>query len=354
MRVAVDTNAVYTGQAGVARYVRGLITGFASLPEPLDYFEFAWKVENFKYRQPQRALKTFYREFVWARLLANSALRRSGANLLHSTGGPLFLPTKSVRHVTTLHDLAVLRHPERFRKWQLASIRWRLGRYRSAEKIVCDSRFTADEAIELLGLPASKLVVVDLGCEFQDGESLAETPPATEVPKEFLLFVGSLEPGKNLNLIKEVYRLAESKGVRLPPLVIVGSRWSGVPGEGPPPPNWHYLGRQPDATLVYLYRRALVLLFPSKYEGFGFPIVEAMCLRCPVICSKVACLPDTAGDAAIYAELTAESYLSAIGRLLREEVSRKSLIDLGLAHSARFTWARCARETVQVYRSVCP
>ncbi len=354
MRVAFDTNALYTGQAGVPRYVRGLIRGFKSLPEPLDYFEFAWKVENFAYRQPQRAMKTFYREFVWGPLLANAKLRGTGADLAHSTGGVFFLANPPIRNIATLHDLAVLRHPERFRKWHLASDHRRLKRLVRADKIICVSRFTADEAMELLGLPASKLVVTDVGCEFQAGDALAELAPPIEVPKEFFLFVGSLEPGKNLNLIKEVYRRAETEGRRLPPLIIVGSRWQGVPGEGPPPAGWHYLGRQPDATLIYLYRRALALLFPSKYEGFGSPIPEAMYLRCPVVCSKVASIPQTAGNAGLYAELTPESYLAAIRRLLEEEGLRPSLVALGLVNAARFTWDRCARETVEVYRAVCP
>jgi glycosyltransferase involved in cell wall biosynthesis len=354
MRAAIDTNGLYTTQAGVARYIRGLLRGLKTLPEHLDFFEFAWEVENFEYAQPRRALKTVYREFIWGPLLANARLRRLKAGLVHTTSAVLYRPPAGLPHVATLTDLAVLRHPERFRKWQVITARLQLKRLARADKIVCISRFTADEAIALLDWPSGKLVVVHVGCDFQNDEAPREAPPPEEAPPEFLLFVGSLEPGKNLDLLKQVYQLAQGRGTALPPLLIVGSRWEGVPGEGPPPNDWHYLGRQPDEVLVYLYHRARALLFPSKYEGFGLPVAEAMSLGCPVICSRVASLPEVGGEAALYAELTPKSYFDAIGRLLHEEGLRPSLVALGKAQSARFNWPKCGRETYEVYRSVCP
>jgi glycosyltransferase involved in cell wall biosynthesis len=351
MRAAIDTNGLYTTQAGVARYIRGVLRGLRALPDPPDFFEFAWKVENFDYRQPRRAMKTFYRELIWGPYLANSKLRRMKADLVHATGAILYRPEAGVRHVVTLHDLAVLRQPARFRKWQVASARRQFKLLERAEKIICISQFTAGEAMALLQLPAKKLVVVHNGCDFQESTPI-EKMPEKAAPSEFFLFVGSLEPGKNLNLLKEVYRLARVRGAALPPLLIVGSRWEGVPGEGAPPADWHYLGRQPDETLVYLYRRAQALLFPSQYEGFGLPVAEAMSLGCPVICSRVASLAEVGGEAVLYAGQNAHSYLDAMVRLLEDDNQRLRMIELGRAQSARFNWTKCARETVEVYKSV--
>src|SRR5205823_6706332 len=117
------------------------------------------------------------------------------------------------------------------------------------------------------------------------------------------------EPGKNLALLKETYLLAAAKGIDLPPLLIIGARWEGVAREGRPPKNWHYLGHQSDEVLAWFYDHALALLFPSKYEGFGFPVLEAMSRGCPVVCSKVASIPEVGGDAAWYAGMDATSYL---------------------------------------------
>ena len=93
MKVAVNTDGLYTTQAGTARYIRGLMRGLRrAAPTGIDWFEIGWPVENYSYQQPSRACKTFYREMIWAKLLAPSQLRRSGADLLHSTAGWLIDP----------------------------------------------------------------------------------------------------------------------------------------------------------------------------------------------------------------------------------------------------------------------
>lgn len=353
LRAAIDTNGLYTSRAGVARYIRGLLTGLRTISE-LEIIRHAWKVENFEHRQPRRSWRTFYREIIWANFISPGLLRKSGAQIYHATSGLYHPRLAELKCVVTLHDLAVLRHPERFRRWHLSSAKRQLARLASSDRIICISRFTADEAIALLGLSAAKLEVVYNGCDFSTGAGPEELLPAFKVPDEFFLFVGSLEPGKNLALLKQTYALARIQGIMLPPLLIVGARWSGVPGEGAPPSDWHYLGHQSDQVLVYLYRRARALAFPSKYEGFGLPVVEAMALGCPVICSKVASLPEVGGDAPCYAELTASDYLRAFCDLLADSNAREDCIREGRRQASRFTWNRCALETSGVYQGVKP
>lgn len=352
MNAAVDTNALYTTRAGVARYVRGLLGGLRRTTAESDaawrFSEFAWPVENFGFRQPLRAWRTFYREFVWVGRPARAALRSMEAGLLHSTGTPLLHPPSAVRHVVTVHDIGFLRFPERFRGWHRRMALAGLERTRRADRIVCISRHTADEMIRLAGFPARQLEVVLNGCDFH-GSSEAAPPEGVRIPESFFLFVGSLEPGKNLRLLRDMYELARSRGRTLPDLVIVGARFHGLAGEGAPPPGWHYLGHQPDATLVWLYRHARALLFPSKYEGFGLPVAEAMVLGCPVVCSPVSSLPEVAGDAALLPAQDPASYLDATMSLLSNEALRAELIGRGLARAGIFTWDRCARETLAVY-----
>jgi glycosyltransferase involved in cell wall biosynthesis len=351
--IGIDTNGLYTTQAGVARYIRGLLNGLKRVAAPdVALQTVAWEVENFFYRQPERTLKTVYRELIWARFNAPRNLRKHNVALLHSTAGPLITRPRGVREVVTLHDLAALRHPERFRSWQGASGRRRLRKVRRVDQVICISRFTADEAMALLNLPASTFVVVHNGCEFHPSEPVPrEAKPGIPLPNEYFLFVGSLEPGKNLALLKEVYALAKSRNQLLPPLLIVGARWEGVGHEGPPPQDWHYLGRLPDEVLVYLYRHATGLVFPSKYEGFGFPVVEAMSLGCPVICSPVASLPEVGGAAALFTDLMPDAYLNAMRQVSREAGLRNELIEKGLTQAAKFSWNKCAREVLEVYRT---
>jgi len=352
MRVAFDTNGLYTTQAGVARYLRGLTRGFQQLrPPDAQIHPLAWEVENFGYRQPQRALKTFYRECLWARFIAPRRIAQLGADLFHSTAGSFFAPPPTIKHVITLHDLASRRFPKRFRAWQRRAAKRSLARILQADRVICISRFTADEAMQLLGLPAARIEVIYNGCDFHPDEAaLAEQPPDVTLPGDYFLFVGSLEPGKNLALLKAAYEVAATQSHALPPLVIVGVRWAGVATEGRPPTNWIYLGRQPDEVLIYLYRRALALVFPSKYEGFGLPVAEAMAVGCPVICSPVASLPEVGGTAAHFVELSPAAYVAAMHRMSRDLVWRDELIARGRVQAQKFSWLKCAAQTVETYR----
>jgi glycosyltransferase involved in cell wall biosynthesis len=354
MRIAVDTNALFTGEAGVARYTRGLLSGLSKLQPPADYVEFAWEVQNFQYQQPWRAFKTLWREVVWGKTIAPTRLMRDGAAVYHATGSFFVSVPQPLRSVVTLHDLAILRHPERFRAWQRRTEARRLRRLKGVDRVICISQFTANEAMALLGLAASKLTVVHNGGDFQPASRpVPEQKPPVQVPGEFFLFVGSLEPGKNLSLLREAYRRAEAEHKPLPPLLIVGARWAGVGTEGSPPAGWNYLGRQPDAVLVYLYRRALALLFPSKYEGFGLPVVEAMALGCPIVCSPVASLPEVGGKAVLWSDLEPRAYLEAMLHLTSNPVLRDELIRAGREQARHFTWEKCAAGVVSVYEEAC-
>jgi alpha-1,3-rhamnosyl/mannosyltransferase len=352
MRVAFDTSALFVTKAGTARYINGLLTGFSQLGEGApDIRQLCWAVDNFEYQQPRRMLKTAYRELVWAGWIAPRQLAAGACDVLHSPAGWFVPPPAGLPHVVTLLDLAIYRHPERFRRWHRVSTQWRSRNLPKADAIITISRFTADEGMKVLGLPAAKFHPILLGCAFT-AASPERGPRAMELPEEFFLFIGSLEPGKNLRLLCEVYANAAARGRTLPPLVVVGVRWQGVPQEQKWPPGWIYAGEVADEEMVYLYRRALALVFPSKYEGFGLPPLEAMTLGCPVICSAVASLPEVGGEAAIYVAQTADAYESAMHRLATDQALREDHRRLGLAQAAKFSWRQTAAETVQVYAGV--
>jgi glycosyltransferase involved in cell wall biosynthesis len=353
MRVGIDTNGLRTTQAGVARYIRGLLSGLVALDvADLEVEPLAWEVDNLSYRQPQRSLKTLYREGVWAPLLAPRRMRASKLDVFHATSGPMARVPVGMSKVATAHDMAVFRYPGRYRAWQRMSGPRRLAALAGYDRVISISQFTADEMIECLGVPASLIEVVHNGCDFSPDVIPPERPPDFELPPDFFLFVGSLEPVKNLRLLRQAYESASARGITLPALVIVGARWLGVEGEGSPPPGWLYAGRLDDDVLVHLYRRALALLFPTMYEGFGFPLVEAMALGCPVICSPLASLPELGGDAPIYADQTPAAYLEAMLAVAGDPARRDDQIAAGRERARRFDWRRCADETLAVYRDV--
>lgn len=349
MKATIDTNALFVTQAGAARMARGLLRGLRQLKPVPEFSELAWPVENFAFQQPKRALKTFYREFIWAKWIAPARLRRLKPDVFHATAMLWVTPPREMAWTGSLLDMAVVRTPERFRPWLRHTARRQIERLKKLDRVICISRFTADEAMELAGFRAEQLVPVHLGCDFHAHENPPpERQPGVRLPESFFLFVGSLEPGKNLALLRDVYAEAATAGVILPDLVVVGARWTGLASEGAPPKGWHYLGHIPDAELIYLYRRAEALLFPSKYEGFGFPVVEAMTLGCPVVCGRVASIPEVGGEAALYADLTVSGYLAAVRRLLGDPGLRRDLVAKGHGQAAGFTWEKTARETMEV------
>jgi glycosyltransferase involved in cell wall biosynthesis len=350
MNVTIDTNSRHTTQAGTTRYLEGLLRGLRQLANPeLQIEELSWPVDNLSYEQPQRSMKTIYRELIWPWLIARPHIAVSRPNIFHSPTGFFVSPCDIVPHVVTLHDLAMFRYPERFRPWQRFSGPFRLRKLQRATHIIAISQFTADEAIKFLGISPQMLSIIHHGCDFSR-DSPEQSLKSLSLPSSFFLFVGSLEPGKNLSLLRESYLLAEKNGYLLPPLVVVGARWNGVEREGRWPISWIQAGRVDDAELVYLYRRAIALLFPSKYEGFGFPPLEAMTLGCPVVCSRSASIPEVVGSAALFSELTPESFLDAMKCILETEPLRSDLIAAGRERSVQFSWNKCAIETLNVYR----
>jgi len=353
LRVAIDTSSLYTTRAGTARYTQGLLNGFRAMGYKAPHIlPLAWPVDNFDYKQPMRALKTAYRELVWCRTRATAQLRDGAYDILHSASHIGFRPPPGVRRVHTLYDLVVLRHPEKFRRWQrFTGIRF-LDRLQSMDRIICISRFTADEAMSLLGLPARKLEVVYCGSDLADVPVKTENTQGLSLPDTFFLFVGSLEPGKNLALLKSVYQQAAQSGRPLPPLLIAGGRWAGVESEGMAPESWIYLGRVSDPALVALYRRAAALVFPSKYEGFGLPVLEAMSLGCPVICSRSGSIPEVGGDAVCYSELSVSAFLGNMRAMLSDPVLRDEMRAKGMDRASCFSWRQCAEETAAIYESV--
>lgn len=354
LQLALDTNGLYTAKAGVARYITGLIKGLETLEtSPVSIHPIAWERENFDYQQPWRALKTIYRELVWAPWIGARRLRRLGPDVFHATASSLVRVPDEIPYVVTIHDVVALRFPKKFRRWARWTGPGRLRACAKADRVICISQFTADEVIALLGIPASKIDVVWNGCSFHSSEKIPdETAPSEPVPGEFFLFVGSLEPAKNLKLLRDAYLLAESQGRPLPPLVLIGARWEGTESEGAHPKNWTYLGRQPDSVLIYLYRRALALVFPSLYEGFGLPLVEAMALQCPTICSPIASMKEIGAEGASYfVDQDPQSYIDGMRALASSDAIRQELIQAGSERVAPLSWRRCAEGVRSAYES---
>jgi glycosyltransferase involved in cell wall biosynthesis len=266
-------------------------------------------------------------------------------DLVHATTIVPFGTTRPL--VTTIHDLAFLRHPEFFTRRGRSVFRRSLRTVRRRSRMVlCSSQATWDDCAEA-GIPTERLRLVHLGVRAAtaDDADVRRVRERYGLPTEYLLFVGTLEPRKNLAALTA----ALATRTDLPPLVVAGaSGWgdSGVADRD----EVRLLGHVPDHLLGGLYRGAACLVYPSLWEGFGFPVLEAMAHGTPVVTSSGTSTEEVAGGAAVLVDpRDGDSILAGIERALDE---RDELVPAGLARAAEMTWERAALATAAVYDEV--
>ncbi|OQA42147.1 MAG: Alpha-D-kanosaminyltransferase [Chloroflexi bacterium ADurb.Bin325] len=267
--------------------------------------------------------------------------------------------------VITVHDLSFLRYPHAFRAFnrRYLSLFTRLSARRAA-RVIAVSESTRQDVIALCGVPGERVVTVHngVGAEFRPAAAgeVAAFRAARGLPDRFILFLGTLEPRKNLRRLLEAYaKLRGSQGTALPPLVIAGGK------------GWFYEeiyaaaaelglldavsfpGFIPVEDLPWWYRAAELFVYPSIYEGFGLPVLEAMACGAPVITSTASSLPEVAGDAALLVPPDdAAALADAMHRVLAAPALRAQMREAGPRQAARFSWRAAAHATAEVYRTV--
>jgi glycosyltransferase involved in cell wall biosynthesis len=319
VKVALDVSPLRLTRAGSARYVEGLRS---SLRSRVQLVELAWG-------SSARATAAL-RDAVWYPIGLPRAAR--GADVLHC---PTFrAPLRSpIPLVVTVLDLAVLRHPKLFNRWNRGYSRLAVPRVvRGARALIAISEFTKRELVDLLGVDPERVTVI--GVPPRPG--LAAHGPRAE--GDYVLAVGTLEPRKNLARAAEGARRA---GVEL--------RVVGAPGWGGVSPNGvRWLGEVADDELERLLRGARALVYPSLYEGFGIPILEAMAVGTPVVTSRGGATEEVAAGAAVLVDPLDEASIAA--GLEEADRRRDELRALGLERAAAFSWDDVAERTLDVYR----
>lgn len=256
---------------------------------------------------------------------------RAGGRLLVNLAGPA--PLLRRRQLVVMHDATPMRHPETFSRAFVAWYRLMYGVLaRTARHLATVSEFSRGELAAVLGVPAERFLVAYDGHEHALA-ALGDADPEP-VEGEYLLCIGNLTPSKNL---APVTRALAAAGERVIVVGATGPRRVYTAAEGLDVPGVELAGRLDDAELARLLRDARALVFPSLYEGFGLPIVEAQAIGCPVIASTAASIPEVAGDAALYFDpRDPESAVARVRDLTDAERSR--LRERGRANVVRFSW----------------
>ncbi len=370
--ITVDYTPAIQQHAGIGRYADELARALIALQPDDDWRLFFVDPEQ---RTPAPPLNTLPRTTLrlsnkpWRlRVLLFTYLRRKqdhtigATDIFHATDH--LLPHLShTRSVFTLHDLTALTFPAAHTRLNRRFLQLMLPHFlRDADLVIADSASTQRDALRLYRLPAERVRVVHLGVDprFQPAAPAAQAQVRARyrLPERFILSVGTLEPRKNLITLLEAYQALRAPCPDVQ-LVIAGGRgWHDDPFfkrlhalglEG----CVQLVGRVPDEDLPALYSQAEVFAFPSLYEGFGLPVLEAMACGTPVVCSNTSSLPEVAGEAAIQiAPTEVREWTQVLEQISHDPALRASLRERGLKQATRFTWEATARQTYAIYQEV--
>lgn len=298
---------------------------------------------------------------AWEQLAQPLALHRSGVDLLHSLAfvSPLVTPCPAV---VTVHDLSFMHFPKRFQPAKRLYLR-AMTRVscRRARRVIAVSQATADDVTRLIGVPPGRIDVIPHGVDHArfrplPPDQVAGWRQASGLPSHFILFVGTLEPRKNLTRLIEAFAQVRTKDPQLK-LVVAGGK------------GWYYgeifdrvqtlslaeavifPGFVPPEELPLWYNSAAAFIYPSTYEGFGLPLLEAMACGTPVVAANTSCLPEVVADAGLLVSPDDPDDMAlALIHLLSDAGRRAELSERGKARAQKYTWQATATATVSTYQ----
>ncbi len=364
LKILVNAIPLTNIKTGIGRYVEGLYKQIESYPGvEVGYFD-GRKVCKHMPRSGNDGFFPVVASFFWKlptyfslmlRLLAHCqmelAFRRvcKEFDIYHETSFFPFL--SSIPVVFTIHDLTLLLHPDWHPKERVLYFRMFFKkRLRISSAVITVSNFTKSEFTKTVGFPDDRVFAIHLGCDRsvfypRTLRSVAKLKTKYDLPDTYYLFVGTGDPRKNFLLVQKVLPYMRY------PLVVVG--WSGWLPYGMMDKKTLFLGYVSDDELACIYSGARALIFPSLYEGFGLPVLEAMSCGCPVIVSRQASLPEVAGNAALYLNNPHSSEeLIRLLRMLDDPDKVEKRRRLVIEQASRFSWERTAWETLRVFEQV--
>lgn len=373
LHVCIDVSAAVHRRAGLGRYTQELVKGLVDLPageetSPLQLSVFYHQrgeaiLEPPIDQLPRLTTRLSVRPWRLTTALAyftNIGMDRSfgSIDVFHATEH-LLPRLKRVRSVFTLHDLIFQFDPDSHKPLNIAFLKMMMPRFlKHADAIIAVSESTKRDASRLYNVPAEKITVIYEGVDpkfvpITAPQRLADVRRKYHLPDRFILHLGTIEPRKNLPLLFEAIKDSDQQ------LVIAGKLgWLTDPilakvKELGIEARVHFTGFIDDDDLPALISCASLVAMPSKYEGFGLPVLEAMACGVPVIASNTASLPEVGGEAASYARPDdVRSWIHLIDLVTSDEELRASMIDRGLSQAQKFRWSETAQQTIEIYRQV--
>jgi glycosyltransferase involved in cell wall biosynthesis len=374
MHIAIDYTPAVHQAAGIGRYTRGLVAALARLNTRHQFTllvfgragaRFAPSPLPANFRLRYAPFSDRWATVLWHRLNLPLPVDvfTGRADLFH---GPSFtLPPSLAPSLLTVHDLSFVRYPQGAFPPLLAWLSRAVPRsLRRARHVLADSESTRLDLVELMGIPADRITVIGAGVDerfkrVSDPTFLAAVRARYNLPERFILGTSTLEPRKNFTgLIAAFNRLAAAGPADLHLVIAGGKGWLyddifAAAAASPVSQRIHFPGFVADEDLPALYTLADLFAFPSHYEGFGIPVLEAMACGTPVVCADNSSLPEVAGDAALLVPATdSQALVDAMHRLLIDTSLREALVGRGLEQARKFAWEKAAERLLAVYEAL--
>ena len=364
MKIGIDCRLHYYNRTGIGRYIRNLVQEFphcAAADVELILFQSRREREALM-QAPAIRRRTVLTpaHHRWERWLLAAEIGLSNVDVLHSPDH-VAPHRRGWQSVVSILDLTFLAHPETHSPESLRYYAQIFRTLRHAAKVITISDFTRHEVLNRVSIAPERVETVPLAADPayypRPQTACARLRRRLEIPHPYFLVVGTIEARKNLERLITAYASLPRRD--RPHLVFAGGR--GYQYERVleavqayrVEDQVRFLGHVDDADLPLLYSGAFCLLYPSRYEGFGLPILEAMACGCPVITSNCGSMAEVAGDAAVLVDpLSTESLAAGIAALMEQPALRDDLVAKGFARARQFSWRTTAEKTLAVYRQV--
>ncbi|MDP8231796.1 MAG: glycosyltransferase family 1 protein [Candidatus Zophobacter franzmannii] len=371
LKVFVSGLAYDKGKSGIADYTNNVIRELSkenqlTILMPEDEIEnFPIKNENITFLPAPKFTKKAILSMIWHLFILPFKIKKSDYDLIFlPAGNRRLLSFYPLPTVVTFHDLSQFHIENKYDKFRMFYIKKIVPYYlKKAPAVMAISKSTADDMMQFYGMSRDKIVINYNGYNsdrFSADLDASDVRMKYHLTKDYLLYIARIEhPGKNhLNLVKAYEKLPQELRDKYD-LVLPGSDWNGAEevhsyvSTSSVNPNIKFLGFVPDEDLPPLYCGAKLYVFPSLYEGFGIPLVEAMASGIPVICSDCSSLPEVGGEAVkLFNPKSVESIASTIAEVLSDNACLTDMREKGFKEIKRFSWKQHASKIIEIYNEI--
>ena len=366
MNIGIDARPLTYQMTGIGTYLKQLLDEMQKIDRVNRYYlisngPISFNLKNPNWFKVEGKIKKKMLSTLWMQCKAPLLASKLKLDLFWGPRHhlPLLLP-KKIKKMLTIHDVVHLLYPKTMPLSHLIVERLLMRRsILKADCIIAVSSSTESNIKDAYGIGSYKIRTIYSGTPVLAKDTSILAKKYKPLPPKYFLFVGSLEPRKNFERVFNAFELLQPESHEVHLVIVGGKGWKNRKflqriKTHPLKSLIHLTGYINSAYLSKIYSQALCLLFPSLYEGFGFPILEAMACGTPVITSNISSMPEVAGNAAVLVDpYDVGAIAKAMHNVLTNKDLKESLVKKGLERVKQFSWEKCAEETIRVYEAAC-